>query len=97
MYLILLKMKMKNTSKLTIKNIVQTCYACPSQWEAETLDGKAVYIRYRHGVLSVRLGKTIYQAINKGKLRFHELVGGDNDGYITLSKVAKLANLKIQK
>lgn len=27
----------------------QTCYACPSQWDAWDLDGRYWYLRYRHG------------------------------------------------
>ena len=35
-----------------------TCSACPSQWEGWTdePDERAVYVRYRHGHLSVGLG-----------------------------------------
>lgn len=32
-----------------IVKAVQTCLACPSQWDAWTDDGKYVYMRYRHG------------------------------------------------
>ncbi|MFD4660334.1 hypothetical protein ACFWP2_32480 [Kitasatospora sp. NPDC058444] len=33
--------------KLT--RVVQTCSACPSQWDAWTADGQYLYLRYRHG------------------------------------------------
>lgn len=36
-----------------IVKIRQTCYACPSQWDARLEDGTDVYIRFRHGALSV--------------------------------------------
>jgi hypothetical protein len=39
-----------------LKTITQTCFACPSQWEGETEDGRPIYIRYRWGCLSVRIG-----------------------------------------
>jgi hypothetical protein len=29
--------------------VVQTCCACPSQWDAWTADGQYLYLRYRHG------------------------------------------------
>ncbi|WP_046506189.1 hypothetical protein [Streptomyces odonnellii] len=29
--------------------VVQTCSACPSQWDAWTADGQYLYLRYRHG------------------------------------------------
>lgn len=38
-----------------LTHLVQTCDACPSQWDAETDDGRPVYIRYRWGFLSVRV------------------------------------------
>ncbi|MER7766992.1 hypothetical protein [Kitasatospora sp. NPDC096140] len=33
--------------------VVQTCSACPSQWDAWTADGQYLYLRYRHGEGSV--------------------------------------------
>jgi len=36
-----------------IRNFAMTCSGCPSQWDAETVGGRAVYIRYRWGYLSV--------------------------------------------
>lgn len=33
-----------------------TCGACPSQWEACTEDRRPVYVRYRWGYLSIRIG-----------------------------------------
>lgn len=38
----------------TIKN---TCNACPSQWEAIDAESRPVYIRYRWGCLSIRVGE----------------------------------------
>ncbi|MBM9504183.1 hypothetical protein [Actinacidiphila acididurans] len=29
--------------------VVQTCSACPSQWDAWTADGQYLFLRYRHG------------------------------------------------
>ena len=43
--------------KLEIVSIERTCYACPSQWDAKTKDGRNVYIRYRWGKLSVSVGE----------------------------------------
>jgi len=48
---------------LTIVALTQTCGMCPSQWEGTTDDGKAVYIRYRHGELSVGVGKDQREAV----------------------------------
>lgn len=34
---------------LALARIVQTCCACPSQWDAWTVDGQYLYLRYRFG------------------------------------------------
>lgn len=34
---------------IIVKELTQTCYACPSQWQGITTDNLPVYIRYRHG------------------------------------------------
>lgn len=39
----------------------QTCFACPSQWEAKTIDNKDVFIRVRHGFLRLEVdNETIF-------------------------------------
>lgn len=62
---------------LKIKEIKQTCYACPSQWEGKTTDDEEVYIRYRYGYLRCDInGKTVYKA----------QIGDDLDGCIDLEE-----------
>ncbi len=34
---------------IRIVRAVQTCWACPSQWDAWTADGEYLYLRFRHG------------------------------------------------
>lgn len=36
-----------------LARVVETCRACPSQWDAWTVDGQYLYLRYRHGIGSV--------------------------------------------
>jgi len=38
---------------IKIREIVQTCRACPSQWEAMTEGGEFLYFRYRWGCLRI--------------------------------------------
>lgn len=38
-----------------VTRLIQTCEACPSQWEGRTATGDHVYIRYRWGTLQVGL------------------------------------------
>ncbi len=58
--------------------LVQTCEACPSQWEGYTDENEKVYIRYRWGYLSVEIddkeifGKKIGVELD-GILSFQEL------------------------
>jgi hypothetical protein len=40
---------------MKLNNIIQTCSACPSQWDTTTEDGREVYIRYRHGDFRVEI------------------------------------------
>ena len=39
--------------RLVLGRVVQTCWACPSQWDAWTIDGQYLYLRYRWGVGTV--------------------------------------------
>lgn len=42
---------------MKVENLVQTCWACPSQWEFTTDEDRPVYVRFRHGWLSIRVGE----------------------------------------
>lgn len=41
---------------LTITRAVETCAACPSQWDAWDQDGRYYYLRYRFGRGTVQAG-----------------------------------------
>ena len=41
---------------LRVRDLVRICEALPSAWQAQTLDGGPVYIRYRYGRLKVYVG-----------------------------------------
>jgi hypothetical protein len=41
------------TERVRLVRLVQTCTACPSQWDAWAEDGTYYYVRYRHGTLTV--------------------------------------------
>lgn len=45
---------LKPMPELGIKDIFQSCEACPSQWEIELESGHMIYVRYRWGYLSIR-------------------------------------------
>lgn len=65
----------------TLKHLQKTCDGCPAQWEGQTIDDRAVYIRYRHGWLSYGVGEDIGAAvINSDK--WAKKCGDDLDGYM---------------
>lgn len=39
--------------RIVLAKVVQTCSACPSQWDAWGTDGRYYYLRYRSGVGTV--------------------------------------------
>jgi len=77
---------------MKLKGLTQTCGACPSQWEARTInDDRPVYIRYRHGRLSIRVGPPggdTASALSWIEI-YHEYIGGELDGSIEWSEVRK--------
>jgi len=62
-----------------------TCRACPSQWEGETEDGRAIYVRYRHGYLSAGVGSTMDDAVTAG-WNFEALGSEPGDGVLIHSE-----------
>ena len=77
-----------------IKDIKQTCYACPSQWEAKTINDIPIYIRYRWGYLSIRKaeGKSdnILDAVDGDEI-YGKQIGDKYDGIISLQQVLQIA------
>lgn len=63
--------------------------ACPFQVDALTDDSRLIYGRYRHGHLTVQIGKvgdfSEYAAVNGEKV-FSSHVGEQFDGYMTLEE-----------
>jgi hypothetical protein len=67
---------------MRVNNLVQTCFACPTQYEGYTEDGRPVYIRYRWGYLSICIGKVggnVYNAVD-GEEIYGEQLGDGLDG-----------------
>jgi hypothetical protein len=75
---------------LKVVELQRTCIACPSQWEGRTDDGRAVYVRYRWGHLSVRVGKDITAAVRNRDEVFNAVVGHSYDGLMTYDKLKDL-------
>lgn len=63
--------------------LIQTCGACPSQWDGITNDGRGVYVRYRWGFLSVRVAKTVDGDAVAGDQLYGEQLGDGFDGVLS--------------
>ncbi len=79
---------------MMIKNLVRTCLACPSQWMAETEEGRAVYIRFRWGHLTVGIGNDIDEAVS-AKPIFARQVSDDMDGFMTEEEMLKQTGISL--
>jgi hypothetical protein len=65
---------------MRIVKLVQTCSACPAQWEGELEDSRAIYIRYRWGSLGFGVGVTLSDAIDD--CEYVKEIGEQFDGFI---------------
>ena len=63
---------------MILSEIVQKIEACPSLWTCK-LNGEPAYIRYRWGIISVRLdqGKALWNEVVAS-----EQIGDDFDGFL---------------
>jgi len=75
---------------MEIKDLVQTCEACPSQWEAKTPDERGIYIRFRWGFLSISVSDNPGEHGLDGKEVYGEQLGDGLDGVISWDKVSKI-------
>lgn len=83
-------------AKLKLVTLVQTCTACPSQWEGCLEDGRYIYARYRWGHLSVRAGPTPDDAVfGEDEIFEGSPEGADSfDGWMDTEQMLELANLE---
>jgi len=88
----------KGKAVIKVTSITQTSGACPSQWEGITEDGRPIYVRYRWGYLSIRLGGkdgNIRDAVS-GKEIIGKQIGGPWDGVLSYEGLKKATQGKIQ-
>lgn len=82
----------------TIVRSVQTCTACPSQWDAWTDTGQYLYLRYRggHGTADAYPNKDSDQWTRVPSGETARFTHGDNlDGEISLPEFCFLAGLTL--
>jgi hypothetical protein len=77
-----------------LARVVRTCIACPSQWDAWTVDGQYLYLRYRWSV-----GEVTPDSGPDGDLTAEPLVTfgepGGLDGTISLAEFLGRAGLEL--
>ena len=77
---------------MIVNDLVQTCSACPSQWEFRTFENRPVYVRYRWGYLSIRIGyknADIDDAVS-GLEIYGEDLGDEWDGFLEEEKLLEI-------
>lgn len=84
---------------VTLVRVVQTCMACPSQWDAWDADGNYYYLRYRSSHGSVRRYHS-ENWVESGGDEYVETVadftyGHPFDGHISLEEFAHLAGIAL--
>jgi hypothetical protein len=76
-----------------VTEIKMTCGACPAQWEARLADGQFVYVRFRHGRLSIGFSKSdIWDAVDRDRVIWSE--DGDR-GTMDFDEMLKLTGLRL--
>lgn len=86
-------------STLVITNLEKITDVCPTQWYARTLDDRPVYIRFRHGELSVNVGPidgSIDDAI-KTPNWYLDQVASDHEDAIEIDDVCRLTGISISE
>lgn len=69
--------------KFKVKSCVQTCSACPSQWNIYTTDGQYIYARYRWGGLTL----TLNMGQPDSKVIYSEGIGDGLDGVLSTQEL----------
>lgn len=77
---------------MKLNNLVQTCDACPSQWDAILDDGRGVYIRYRWGTLSVMVSNNPGEDGFDGIEIYNEQLNNDSDGVLSEAEMLDIVS-----
>jgi hypothetical protein len=84
-------------NEMHIVELTQTCSAAPSQWDARLKDGRVVYIRYRHGELTVRIGPEYASVMDVVGMEpwFQDDAGDKNGPIIDIEEVCEVTGLSL--
>jgi hypothetical protein len=77
------------SERIVVQAVRMTCSACPSQWEGNTADNRAVYVRYRWGHLTVSVSKpgADMDAAVMGEVVFAGQLGDGMDGFLSFDEL----------
>lgn len=81
--------------RYVIASLERTCYACPSQYEGKLVDGRVFYMRYRWGILSVRVAARDEDLFTSEDIIVYcETIGGEFEGVLNEDElIEKLSHL----
>lgn len=80
---------------MRIVKAIQTCWACPSQWDAWTDEGEYVYLRYRHGCGYAKIYDEGYEDTGMGNIVAEFEFGHPLDGVISLEDFCAHAGIEL--
>lgn len=83
---------------VVVADIEKTCEWAPAQWEGSTSDGCPIYVRFRWGYLSIRVGPkggTITDAVRGGEV-FGEQISDGLDGGLSGAELRKITRGRIE-
>jgi hypothetical protein len=87
------------SERIKIRSLTRTCRACPAQWDGETDDGRKVYVRFRWGRLSIRIGlvgdHSEFAAV-RGEEIFTIDTGGGFNGRLDFSELKAMAGKTLE-
>lgn len=81
----MLVVELLESSPLEGARLVQTCVACPTQYDVHLADGRQLYFRYRFGKWQLHLGGPGGPGVS-GRLD-DDRPGGELDGWLSLGEV----------
>jgi hypothetical protein len=76
---------------MKVDSISCTCDACPTQYEGTLSDGREIYIRYRHGMLTAHISPQVGGDAVGGKCIHSEQLSDDEmDGWISYQSIRSI-------
>jgi hypothetical protein len=62
------------TRKMKVNSVRRTCDGYPTQWDGELDDGRTIYVRYRWGILAVRVSEEAHPVDQYAAVHGREII-----------------------